>query len=405
MTLLRWWFTLRMFSGCIFLLVPLIGFGVGIWSLFAGETWVGLVCVLIGLGSAMLIGRVTRWWERFAKANKAFDQGNFDASARGFEELRWESLGLHRLDPRRALVAYGLGEVYRAQARYHESASLHREALALREKLYGPEHPYTVQSLIGLANVDLELCRYDEAQALYERTLDTLLRKRGPDHPYVGVCLNNLGKLHGDQRRYDRAEEYYRRALAIWEARRRPAASTVAMLLSNIASALWRQDEAEEAERLCRRALELCEQSLPPDHRTVGLPLNNLAQSLRLQKRYAEAEDYARRALDLWERAYGAEHPATATAVDTLSMVYRDLGKLDLALALSRRALAAREAGLEPNSADLLENRRECAELLRRLGRAAEAEAVMTPRCHRPADPTGIRSAPAAPTDIRRADL
>jgi tetratricopeptide (TPR) repeat protein len=394
MTLLRWWLTLRMFSGCLLLLVPLVGFGVGIWSLFAGSTAVGLVCVVVGLGAALLIGRMTKWWERYGAAVKAHERGRFDEAARLLEGLRWRSHGLHRLDPRRALLAYALGEVYRAQARYQESAARHREALALREELYGPERGQTVQSLIGLANVDLELCQFDEARALYERSLDTLLRQRGPNHPYVGVCLNNLGKLHGDQRDYARAEEYYRRALEILEGRRRPHAATLALLLSNVASAVWRQDRGEESERLCRRALALCEQSLPPDHRTVGLPLNNLAQSLRLQKRYAEAEDYARRALDLWERAYGPEHPATATAVDTLSMVYRDLGKLDLALALSRRALAAREAGLEPNSPDLLENRSACAELLRRLGRDAEAEAVLRPRGPAPAEPTAVRETP-----------
>jgi tetratricopeptide (TPR) repeat protein len=68
-------------------------------------------------------------------------------------------------------------------------------ALAIREKILGPEHPGTAQALNNLAHLlqvqgDLATARplLERALAIYEKTL-------GPEHPETTIARKNLANL------------------------------------------------------------------------------------------------------------------------------------------------------------------------------------------------------------------
>jgi tetratricopeptide (TPR) repeat protein len=64
-----------------------------------------------------------------------------------------------------------LAGVYQAQGKLESAETNYKEALQLREKTLGPDHPEVAQSLNALAEVYKAMRRFDEAEPLYLRAL------------------------------------------------------------------------------------------------------------------------------------------------------------------------------------------------------------------------------------------
>ena len=92
---------------------------------------------------------------------------NTDANP-GLEEAR-------RLDGV-ALKHYHAGE-------YAEGIQPARQALEIRERLLGPEHPDVATSLNNLAQLYRSQGRYAEAEPLHQRALTIREKALGPEHP------------------------------------------------------------------------------------------------------------------------------------------------------------------------------------------------------------------------------
>ena len=73
-----------------------------------------------------------------------------------------------------------------------EAVPIAQRALALAERLHGPDHPDVGASLNNLAALYQSQARYVEAEPLYKRALSIREKAWGPDHPHVGNSLNNL---------------------------------------------------------------------------------------------------------------------------------------------------------------------------------------------------------------------
>ena len=95
---------------------------------------------------------------------------------------------------------------------------LHRRALAISEKVLGPEHPRTTLILTNLGETLTRLGQRAEAETLLLRSLHAREAALGPAHPDVGVSLADLASLYRDEKRYDEAEPLFRRAQALLEA-------------------------------------------------------------------------------------------------------------------------------------------------------------------------------------------
>ena len=69
-----------------------------------------------------------------------------------------------------------LAELYRAQGRYREAELLYQRALALRERVLGPEHPHVADCLENYIALLRATNRNEEAVAVY----DEVVRRFGP---------------------------------------------------------------------------------------------------------------------------------------------------------------------------------------------------------------------------------
>ncbi|WP_172437642.1 tetratricopeptide repeat protein [Acidithiobacillus marinus] len=276
--------------------------------------------------------------------------------------------------PDTAASLNNLAMLYDAQGRLNEAEPLYQRALAIWEKVLGPEYPNTATSLNNLASLYQDQGRLNEAEPLYQRALAIRERVLGPEHPDTASSLNNLALLYKAQGRLNEAEPLYQRALAIWEKVLGPEHPDTATSLNNLASLYKAQGRLNEAEPLLQRALAIWEKVLGPEHPDTAASLNSLAGLYQDQGRLDEAEPLYQRALAICEKVFGPEHPDTASSLNSLAGLYQDQGRLDEAEPLYQRALAIREKVFGPEHPDTATSLNNLALLYQDQGRLNEAE-------------------------------
>ena len=79
-----------------------------------------------------------------------------------------------------------------AQGKYDDAKPLHEEALAIRKKVHGEEHPDVAQSLNNLAVLLYHQQKYNEAKTYMEQALNIRAKVLGPDHPDTKAAEGTL---------------------------------------------------------------------------------------------------------------------------------------------------------------------------------------------------------------------
>ena len=164
----------------------------------------------------------------------------------------------------------------------------------------------------------------------------------GPDHRIVGDTVNNMGSFYEDQKRYAEAERYYRRALDIYGKTLGPDHSDVGMALHNMANLYRDLGRPAEAEPLYLRSYAIWVKSLGPEHSSVAASLRERGTLYRDTGRTAEAEVLYRKALALQERTSGPTHPSVAETLNEYAKLLRKVGRAEEAGALETRAKGVR---------------------------------------------------------------
>jgi tetratricopeptide (TPR) repeat protein len=262
---------------------------------------------------------------------------------------------------------------YRALGAYASARVLFENALAIREKTLGPEHPDTSAILNNLARLLLARGELAAARPLYERALAIREKVLGPEHPDTAQSLNNLAGLLQAQGDLAAARPLFERALAIYEKMLGSQHPDTAKSLDNLARLLQAQGELAAAQPLFGRALTVRWKVRGPNHPDTALSLDNLARLLVIKGDLTAARPLYESALAIREEAFGPDHPDTALSLNNLAGPVQAQGELEAAQPLCERALAIREKvlGLDhPDTATSLSN---LAQLLQAQGELAVA--------------------------------
>uniref|UniRef100_UPI000A752B74 tetratricopeptide repeat protein n=1 Tax=Geitlerinema sp. PCC 9228 TaxID=111611 RepID=UPI000A752B74 len=89
-----------------------------------------------------------------------------------------------------------LAGLYQSQGRYEEAEPLYRQALEMRKRLLGEQHPDVATSLNNLAELYRSQGRYDEAEPLYRQALEMFKRLLGEQHPRVSPPVSTIWQFY-----------------------------------------------------------------------------------------------------------------------------------------------------------------------------------------------------------------
>jgi len=101
------------------------------------------------------------------------------------------------------------------RAEFRAAQAAGERALAIKEAVYGPDHPEVAGTLGNLGNVLEELGELAAARAVLERALTIFEGVYGPDHPEVAGTLGNLGNVLEELGELAAARAALERALTI----------------------------------------------------------------------------------------------------------------------------------------------------------------------------------------------
>ncbi|NEO97585.1 MAG: tetratricopeptide repeat protein [Symploca sp. SIO2E9] len=214
-----------------------------------------------------------------------------------------------------------LANLYQSLGRYEQAEPLYLQALDLRKRLLGEQHPDVASSLNNLAALYQFLGRYEQAEALYLQALDLSKRLLGEQHPDVATSLNNLANLYKSLGRYEQAEPLYLQALDLSKRLLGEEHPSVATSLNNLANLYQSLGRYEQAEALYLQALDLSKRLLGEEHPSVATSLHNLAYLYESLGRYEQAEPLYLQALHIFENGLGKEHPHTVICRKNLELL------------------------------------------------------------------------------------
>jgi tetratricopeptide (TPR) repeat protein len=242
----------------------------------------------------------------------------------------------------KALAAVYPSEVYSDPGTWPRARRLDALALALVggdfSEFHGRQESYLLNRLALYRQGPL--AAYAQARPLFERALAIDEKVLGPDHPGMATSLNNLGYLLGAQGDLSGSRPYLERALAISEKMPNPDHPDRALSLNNLGALLRAQGDLAGARPYYERALAIRETALGPDHPETASSLNNLGSLLQAQGDMAGSRPYFERALAIREKALGPDHPDTATSLNDLGYRLQAQGDLSGARPYYERALA-----------------------------------------------------------------
>jgi tetratricopeptide (TPR) repeat protein len=126
-------------------------------------------------------------------------------------------LGHDLVLPERVTLLHNMACYAEKQGRYADACQRGMQTLAIREMMFGKEHPDTLMSMNNLANVLRRKGKYEEAEKIHRQTLELRQRVVGEEHPDTLMSINNLGAVLDNQGKYEEAEQMYRQALKLRE--------------------------------------------------------------------------------------------------------------------------------------------------------------------------------------------
>jgi eukaryotic-like serine/threonine-protein kinase len=267
-----------------------------------------------------------------------------------------------------ATVLNNVGNVYEAKGEWTRALEMHSEALALRERALGPDHPLVARSLSNLGDVHLARGEPTAARKLQERALEINKKVLGEAHPEIAQSYNNLAAALGMSGRHDRALDMFESAKAIMEQVYGPEHPKLAMTLGNIGAVHVMLEQYDEALPLLERAREIFEGTLGPDHPYTATSSETIGLVHFYQEDYARAMEYHESVLAARRRALDPGHPQLANSLENLARALEKTGAHEHAREHYEQALAIRESADGP-PVKLAYARFSLARLLQEMGR------------------------------------
>jgi tetratricopeptide (TPR) repeat protein len=287
--------------------------------------------------------KIDSLWEIYLVA---IDSSDFEKAIEPINAIiqlqRLESSDVER-DTLLAIFLNESGIVYINLGQYQDALNPAKEALAIRKKLFGPDHTDVAQSASNLAWLFSNIGQYEDALPLYQEALAIRKKALGLAHLDVATSLSNLAWLYSKMGQYEKGVPLYQEALAIRKKALGLAHPDVATSLNNLALLYSKMGQYEDALPLNQEALAIRKKALGLAHPDVATSLNNLALLYSKMGQYEDALPLNQEALAIRKKALGPHHPDLAISLTDLAVLYYYMGQFEKALPLNQEALVIRK--------------------------------------------------------------
>ncbi|MGA9753943.1 MAG: tetratricopeptide repeat protein [Desulfobaccales bacterium] len=227
--------------------------------------------------------------------------------------------------------------------KFEEALPLARQALEIREKKLGPDHPGTAGSLMLVGRIEDAQFRFYKALPLYQRALKIREKTLGPDNPDTAASMALLARIYAILGFFDKGLPLAQQALKIREKALGPDNPQTALSLMILGFLYGQMGDHDKALLLTQQSLRISEKALGPNDPQTATALDNLAQLYSRQGLYDQALPLAQRAARIREQTLGLEHRRTAMALKFLGFLY--LAKKDYGQAEACFRRAAHQQG------------------------------------------------------------
>lgn len=176
-----------------------------------------------------------------------------------------------------AAMLHTIGTVYRKLVRFEPAERLVRQALELRVRELGEEHPETLDSRFELAKILAVQDRSDEALALHQQVLVARRRVLGAEHLQVAASLSEISNLAQREGLFGDARQAAEQAIAIYQRSPEPEPLRLAWAHLYLGRTLSSLERSEEALASYRHAIDLLRSHVDPHHPSIPPFLSELA--------------------------------------------------------------------------------------------------------------------------------
>jgi CHAT domain-containing protein/Tfp pilus assembly protein PilF len=260
------------------------------------------------------------------------------------------------------------------QGRYKEAIPYAEQALEIRKKALGDEHPDTARNYNYLARLYRELGNYTKAEPLYLKALEIRKRVLGDEHADTAGTYNGIAVLYRNLGDYTKAESLYLKALEIRKKVFGEMHADTAQSYYDLGSLYMSLGKYAKAEPLFLKALEIRKKALGDEHPDTAQSYNGLGWLNRALGNYVKAEPLYLKALEIYKKVLGEEHANTARTYHDLAVLYRSLGDYTKAEPLYLKALEIRKKVLGDEHPDAAQSYYDLGSLYMSLGNYAKAE-------------------------------
>lgn len=167
-------------------------------------------------------GQVGGSWDvRFEKAMKDYKDGKLAAAETQFNQLLKEAEKLPPRDLRQVRVLDALVQLHRTLNNNAKAEAFCRRALAIRERVLGPEHAKTSDNVQELALLTRLLNKFAESEALYKRAIFLREKVYGPNSIQLSQSYRGYSDLLRKMGRTAEADQMRNKATEILRSRSR----------------------------------------------------------------------------------------------------------------------------------------------------------------------------------------
>ncbi len=275
-----------------------------------------------------------------------------------------------------AELRYTLGEVYWEIGDLENAEAMHRQALAIRLKVLGPNDPQVTQSMRSLSHVLWRRGNLAEAESLARAGIALQRRLYGNTNLELARSLEDLSAILNTENHSAATEAALREAVSTKESVLGGTNLEVADSLDDLSQWLFsRRYKREEAGTLARQAIAIRRQLLGADNLLVTVALLKLqATEYDVQGKSGDEEATLYKLVAAQRQLYGAAHPNLAQSLNSLASVLRNEGKLAEAEPIRREALAMQSRLLGGENAEVAQTLSNLGELLVAENKWPEAE-------------------------------